>query len=78
MYPHPADNIEIRLQAGQQCRLPVQFLTRAHSNTLEGIRDGEDVQIEAAGGDTDCLVLVIQRETDAADVVMVCVGSAEI
>lgn len=60
MHTHARDQLEVRVKAVEQRRLLLEVATAIRSEPIKRLGDGENVEVEAAGGDLQGLVL--QRE----------------
>ena len=78
MYANPADELEVSIESGKEGGLFVEFRAGAGRDAVEGVGDGEDVEIEAAGGDADGFVLAAEGEEGVIHGVVVGVCGAEV
>ena len=78
VYSNPVDELEVGIESGKEGSLFVEFCAGAGRDAVEGVGDGEDVEIEAAGCDADGFVLAAEGEESVIHGVVMGVCGAEV
>lgn len=78
VYPHPTDNVQIRLESCEERGLLLEVAARGGGDALEGVDDGEDVHIKTRRRDPQGIMLGMERREKVSDVLLVDVGGAQV
>ena len=78
MYLHLANEVQVCVDARKQRGLPAEVAGCCGYDAFEGVRDGEDVEVEGARGYFDGLALAMERCEGVIDVFEEDMGTAEV
>jgi hypothetical protein len=78
MYLHAGYDFQIRIQTCKERGLALEVLAGCHSDAIENVGYGENIQFEAAGCDLGCLMLAVKSGYGMDDVFEVRMCCAEV